>query len=189
MNTLQPGEWINNYADALYGYTLARVTDSGLAQDIVQDSFLSAWKAKDGFKGEASEKSWLFSILKHKIIDHYRKKARNILVPLEEAGNDDHFDGKGHWASGREPGDWDMENSSALDRKEFYTIFNGCKSKLQELQQAAFVMKYMEGLEAAEICKVLGITPSNYWVLIHRAKLQLRACLEKNWINPSNPSR
>jgi len=70
---LSPSEWISNYADALYAYAKPRVNDAQLAEDLVQETFLSAWKARDGFKGEASEKSWLFTILKNKIIDHYRK--------------------------------------------------------------------------------------------------------------------
>ena len=79
-NSLNPDQWINQYADVLYSYTLPRVNDSALAEDIVQETFLSAWKARDSFKGEASEKSWLFTICKNKIIDYYRKKARDIVI-------------------------------------------------------------------------------------------------------------
>ena len=71
----------------------------------------------------------------------------------------------------------------ASETKEFYGILDFCKKKLQEMQQSVFVMKYMDDLSAEEICKVLNISSSNYWVLIHRAKLQLRKCLELNWIN------
>ena len=81
------------------------------------------------------------------------------------------------------PGNWNIDYGQSIDDKEFYSVLETCKKKLQQLQQSVFVMKYMEDLDSAEICKALGITASNYWVLIHRAKLQLRACLEKNWIN------
>lgn len=181
---LNPDQWINRYSDALYAYTLPRVTDSGLAEDLVQETFLSAWKARLSYKGEAAEKSWLFAICKNKIIDHYRKKARDIIQPMaEQSTTDSYFDEAEHWPPENKPGDWNMDYHQRTDKKEFYKVLDGCKKKLQELQQAVFVMKYMEDLDSTEICKALGITTSNYWVLIHRAKLQLRACLEKNWIN------
>ena len=79
---LNPDQWINQYADALYSYTLPRVNDSAQAEDIVQETFLSAWKARDSYKGEASEKSWLFAICKNKIIDYYRKKSKGSYAAL-----------------------------------------------------------------------------------------------------------
>jgi len=180
---LNPDRWINDYADALYSYTLPRVNDAALAEDLVQETFLSAWKARDSFKGEASEKSWLFTICKNKIIDHYRKKARDITQSLPEPSTPDGlFDESEHWLPESQPGHWDMQQQPT-DSKEFYAILEKCRKKLQEMQQAVFSMKYLEDLDAAEICKVLNITSSNYWVLIHRAKLQLRGCLEKNWIH------
>ena len=182
-HSLSPDQWITNYADLLYAYTKPRVNDAQVAEDLVQETFLSAWKAKDGFKGEASEKSWLFTILKNKIIDHYRKKAKEIVQTGSESdATDIFFDQKEHWTKTDGPLNWTAP-SEALNQKEFYTVFEKCKQKLQQLQQTVFVMKYMDDLDADEICKALGITPSNYWVLIHRAKLGLRACLEKNWIN------
>lgn len=180
---LQPQKWIDNYADALYAYTVARVSDTGLAEDIVQDTFLSAWKNKDTFKGEASEKSWLFTICKNKIIDHYRKKANSPVQYAEADTSDIYFDNDEHWTREDKPEDWHIDYNQTIESKEFYDILEYCKKKLQELQQSVFVMKYMEELDSEKICKVLGITPSNYWVLMHRAKLQLRSCLEKNWIN------
>ncbi|MES2006179.1 MAG: sigma-70 family RNA polymerase sigma factor [Bacteroidota bacterium] len=181
---LNPDKWISEYADALYSYTLPRVNDTALAEDIVQETFLSAWKARDSFKGEASEKSWLFTICKNKIIDHYRKKARDIVQPISDnAATDVFFDDAEHWTQQDKPLDWGLEQEQAIDKKEFYKVLEGCKKKLQEVQRAVFSMKYLEDLDSAQICKALGLTSSNYWVLIHRAKLQLRACLEKNWIN------
>ena len=88
---LNPDQWVRLYADALYSYTVPRVNDSALAEDIVQETFLSAWKARESFKGEASEKSWLFTICKNKIIDYYRKKAKDIVQPVSEKSATDHF--------------------------------------------------------------------------------------------------
>lgn len=181
---LQPDHWVENYADQLYGYTLQRINDRAQAEDIVQETFLSAWKARDTYKGEASEKSWLFTICKNKIIDYYRRKARDIVQPVPaQAPTDQFFDNAEHWTQEDKPGEWDMAALEKTESREFYQVLEKCKKRLQQVQQAVFSMKYLEDLDAADICKALGITSSNYWVLIHRAKLQLRACLEKNWIN------
>ncbi len=179
---LQAQRWVNEYADMLLSYTSVRVNDRNIAEDIVQDTFLSAWKNRENFKGEASEKNWLFSICKNKIIDYYRKKAR---TPVQYATIDDtagYFDADEHWTEKEGPINWGIDYNHTLDKKEFYTILELCKKKLQELQQKVFVLKYLEDVDSDEICKLLNISSSNYWVLIHRAKVQLRSCLEKNWI-------
>lgn len=181
--SFNPQHWVQNYADALYRYALVRVNDSGLAEDLVQETFLSAWKNKDSFKGDASEKNWLYTICKNKIIDHYRKKANNIIQTAEADTSEQYFDEKEHWTLQGAPKEWGIDYEQPVEKKEFYAMLERCKQKLQQLQQSVFVMKFLDGLETDEICKVLNITPSNYWVLIHRAKLQLRNCLEKNWIN------
>lgn len=176
-----PDNWVGQYADALYAYALVRVNDVQQAEDIVQNTFLSAWKARDTYKGQASEKNWLYAILKNKIIDHFRKQAGRH----ESIGNEEehaYFDEGGHWTTEAAPKEWGISTEQPVETKEFYSVLEKCKQKLKDIQQSVFVMKYMEEVDADEICKVLGITPSNYWVLIHRAKLHLRKCLEKNWI-------
>lgn len=180
LTSFDPSKWVDKYADALYAYTMARVNDVQLAEDIVQNTFLSAWKAKDTYKGQASEKNWLYAILKNKIVDHYRKNASSKIVL--ETGEEGMYFEDGHWTEESAPKEWGISMEQPVETKEFYSVLDKCKQKLKEIQQSVFVMKYMEDLEADEICKVLNITPSNYWVLIHRAKLHLRKCLEKNWI-------
>jgi len=175
-----PDKWVDNYADALYAYTLARVNDMQLAEDIVQNTFLSAWKGRDTFRGQASEKNWLYAILKNKIVDHFRKQSTGSLTL--DAGEEGPYFEDGHWTEAAAPKAWGQHTEQPVETKEFYSVLERCKQKLKDIQQAVFVMKYMEDAEAEEICKVLNITSSNYWVLIHRAKLQLRKCLEKNWI-------
>jgi RNA polymerase sigma-70 factor (TIGR02943 family) len=179
---LNPNLWVEKYADQLYTYTYVRINDTGMAEDIVQETYLSAWKNRDSYKGEASEKNWLFSICKNKIIDHYRKKTHQLARPAEFDISDAFFNEEDHWTSEAGPINWGIEDHHSIEKKEFYTILALCKSKLQELQQSVFVLKFMEGQDSVAICKVLNITASNYWVLIHRAKLQLRNCLHKNWI-------
>jgi RNA polymerase sigma-70 factor (ECF subfamily) len=178
-----PDLWVNKYADQLYSYIVVRVNDTGLAEDIVQETFLSAWKNRATYKGEASEKNWLYAICKNKIIDHYRKMGHQIAQPAEVDASDTFFDEKEHWTTEAGPVDWGIHDQQTIEKKEFYSILELCKSKLQQLQQSVFVLKFMEGQDSDAICKVLNITTSNYWVLMHRAKLQLRSCLNKNWIN------
>lgn len=181
MHQLQPEKWVETYGDLLYAFTKARVSSAEIAEDIVQDTFLSAWKAREGYRGDASEKSWLYTICRNKITDHYRKAA----AKLEEQGISDYsdfFDEKGHWIKEGAAAQWSAA-SSRVETKEFYSVLNDCKDNLKELQKAVFVLKHFDDMKTEDICKVLNITSSNYWVLMHRAKLQLRDCLDKNWFN------
>lgn len=180
---LNAENWIKDYADALYKYTVIRINDTGIAEDIVQETFLSAWRNRDNFKGEASEKNWLYAICKNKIIDYYRKKSSSIIQYAETDNTIGFFDEVEHWTDESSPKEWGINYQQTVEKKEFYSILEKCKTNLQQMQQSVFVMKYLEDLDTGEICKVLGITSSNYWVLIHRAKLSLRSCLEKNWVN------
>lgn len=179
-----PQQWLAKYGDQLYQYTLPRVNDSAIAEDLVQETFLSALKGLPGFKGEASEKNWLFTILKNKIIDYYRKKSKErevIATPDLKGADDDWFNDEGSWAENRMPKDWQVADNP-VERKEIQKIVNWCKDHLKALQQDVFTLKYMEDMESVEICKVLNISSSNYWVLIHRARLQMRDCVEKHWL-------
>lgn len=189
---LEPEKWIERYSDYLYSFAYARLRKEEVAQDLVQDTFFSALRARDTFLNNASEKTWLISILKRKIIDYYRKKSTqnelNILdKPVQtEDGTRDHFfedqaTYSGHWTAGGAPKEWKKDFETSVDSDEFYDILKGCMTKLPEKTAAAFTMKNMDGLETEEICKELNITASNYWVMMHRAKLMLRECMEKNW--------
>ncbi len=179
-----PKKWVDLYGMLLYQYALPRVNDIIVAEDIVQETFLSALKALDGYRGEASEKNWLFTILKNKIIDHYRKRATEqsvMSMPDLQAVENDMFDEHGSWIENRMPKDWHAADNP-LERKEIQKIINWCKDHLKALQQNVFTLKYMEDMDSTEICKVLNISSSNYWVLIHRARLQMRDCVEHYWL-------
>ena len=180
-NSADPQNWLALYSDLMYQYCLPRVNDISVAEDLVQETFLSALKGLEGYKGEASEKNWLFAILKNKIIDHYRKKSKAQAVIVSEAQDtgDDWFNEEGRWAENRMPQNWAASDNPA-ERKEVQKIINHCKDNLKDLQQEVFTLKYLEDINSEEICKVLDITPSNYWVLLHRARLQMRDCVESN---------
>jgi len=171
-------------ADYLYNYAITRVNDQQTAEDLVQDTFISALKNYGSFKARSKASTWLIAILKNKIIDLYRKKVREFhKESLDELSNlDDFFNEKGHWKSESLPQDWKVDSAKQLEQKEFYETLQKCLARLSEIQRMAFVMKNMDDVASEEICKELEITASNYWVIIHRAKLQLRVCLEKHWI-------
>jgi len=182
MHELNAARWVREYGDILYRYALARVNDGETARDLVQDTFLSAWKNSGAYKGEASEKNWLFAILKNKIIDYYRKASTRLTKSFSAVSEkDDYFDDNGHWIKESYAKDWGVDYNSKIESKEFYDVLGKCKSGLKEIQNMVFSMKYLDGMESEEICKELNITASNYWVILHRAKVQLRGCLEKNW--------
>ncbi|HEY9258019.1 sigma-70 family RNA polymerase sigma factor [Chitinophaga sp.] len=190
MVTCNPTEWVKLYADELYRFAFIKLSDSGLAQDLVQDTFLSALQATAQFRGESSEKTWLMAILKNKITDHFRKSGKvpiTTSIDEEKTGDSDphhfFFNEKGHWRKEMAPKAWVTEISSKQEQTDFYSILRACMDKLSEMGKKIFNGKYLEEKESTEICKELSITASNYWVIVHRAKLQLRGCLEKNWFS------
>ncbi len=183
-STLNPKLWVKTFSDTLYRFAVSRVSNTEIAKDLVQETFLAALRNVETFKGEISEKNWLFMILKNKIIDHYRKKASSLFFELNELleSTNPYFDENDHWTPDTAPRDWGLNYSSTVESKEFYEILNKCMDKLSEIMKIVFTLKYLDERESDEICKELNITSSNYWVIMHRAKLQLRGCLEKKWI-------
>lgn len=181
---LEPEKWIQRYASYLLNYAFFRVKDKETAEDLIQETFISALKGRADFHGAASEKTWLTTILKNKIIDYYRSKQNKYSRVTDSIDQfyDSYFsanDGD-HWQTDKQPLDWN-DAGKPLEQKEFNTVLHRCLSKLPEKTAAVFTLKYMEDVETETICKDLEITSSNYWVIIHRAKIQLRECMEKNW--------
>ena len=187
-NLLDPSKWVDNYGDYLYNYAYFRVNKTELAEDLVQDTFLSALKAQEGFKGEASEKTWLTGILRNKIIDHYKKastqKEKQDLDNHRAEASYNYFfeEDSGHWTDDKGPKEWGVNASSSMESKEFFKVLNSCLGKLPEKWAMAFSLKTLDDVPGDKICKALDISSSNFWVIIHRAKLQLRECIEKNWM-------
>jgi len=184
-NTLDPNSWVELYGNYLFNYAITRVYDKIVAEDLVQETFFSAVKAIDRFEGRSTIKTWLTSILKRKIIDHYRKSSRNKEDAILD--NDQFFQTegilKGHWEDDQLPVNWGF-NSELSESEEFYKILKECLSHLPPKMASTFSMKEIEEYSTEEICKELDISPSNLWVMIHRAKLKLRKCIEKKWFVP-----
>ncbi|WP_126652238.1 sigma-70 family RNA polymerase sigma factor [Chryseobacterium aureum] len=188
---LAPEQWIDTYADFLYAYTIMRVSSKEDAEDIVQETFLAAYKNVGNFENRSSVKTWLTSILKNKIIDHYRKKSNSnnqsyddYLDETEESFENSFFNENkyGRWKQDINKNYISESTDHYILSKEFYTIMDLCLQKLPPKLKPLFVAKYMMDEDAEKICKDFNITPSNYWVLLFRAKTLLRSCLEKNEI-------
>ncbi len=172
-------EWVEIHTDALYQWACYKLSDEELAKDMVQDTFTTAFEKIEHFGGKSNPKTWLFSILNHKIIDHYRKQFRN---PVERGVSKENnfFDDDGMWRNEMRPQHWDYD-LNLLDNLEFRKILDGCMGKLPQQWASAIQMKYLSEKDGNEVCKELNLSTTNYWQIIHRAKLNLRQCLEFNW--------
>ena len=183
---LKPQEWVNAHADYLYAYTITRVNNEEQARDLVQETFLAALEGMHKFEGKSSERTWLTAILRNKIIDTYRKKTKGLKtlsINDTEAGETEFFwNNEGHWHQEHWPTHFGLDNIDPLVNKEFNYILQKCMQKLPGLWLSVFTMKHMDDETTDTVCAELKITTSNFWVIIHRAKLNLRACLQKNWM-------
>lgn len=176
-------EWVEKYTDKMYSWAFHKVSDAELAADLVQDTFLAAAEKMDGFKGNSSPKTWLFSILNNKIVDYYRKKINNA-IPHENETLMRFFETSGDWQESNKPRNWNLnEDEHLLDNDDFQLILKDCLDGLPEKWNLCVKLKYLSGKRGDEICQELEISTSNYWQIIHRAKLQLRDCVDNNWFN------
>jgi RNA polymerase sigma-70 factor (TIGR02943 family) len=178
---INPNKWIDLYSDYLFNYTITRVSDRDMAQDLVQDTFLAGLKSMKNFKGESSERTWLISILKRKIIDHYRKINSNK-GKAEVRINYGDDENEGDWLEERIADPFDKTAEDRIQNSELRDAIFDCLSKLPEKQAQVFRMKTIEGYDTEDICKELNINASNLWVIIHRARTAMASCLEKNWL-------
>lgn len=175
------------YADELYGFAVNKTSSAELAEDLVQETFLAGLKSLENFKGNSSERTWLYSILKFKIADHYRKASTKREITNSKMGREEdadldfYFTEDGAWKDKTRPADWGIDYTCPVENKELAMALKNCIEKLAQNQRQLVVLKMLEEVEVEKICKELQITTTNYWVIIHRAKLQLRSCLEQNW--------
>jgi RNA polymerase sigma-70 factor (TIGR02943 family) len=184
---LNPETWVDHYGDYLYCFAISRVRDPSVAEDLVQETFLAALNSIKSFASRSSPKTWLTGILKHKIVDYFRRKSR------EPTGDDVEtamkalealFDEKGQWKI--KPAEWTADPEKLYGQKEFMDVLNRCLSELSSRLAHIFILREMDGLKTDEICKVLSITATNCWVMLYRARMYLRQCLESNWFKPDS---
>jgi RNA polymerase sigma-70 factor (ECF subfamily) len=180
---LNPRVWLEKYGDYLYRFAVARVRRSDVAEDLVQETLLAAWRGRDGFDGTASERTWLTAILKRKVIDWLRRQVRERLVtdPVDpDQFEAELFTRRGEWK--RSPGLWDRgQPTEALDREEFWSVLYACLRKLPVRLHDVFALRYLDETASEELCRDLGLTESNLWVTLHRARLRMWWCLSRNW--------
>jgi RNA polymerase sigma-70 factor (ECF subfamily) len=183
-----PEVWVDEYGDFLYRYALSRVKDPSTAEDLVQETFLAALKARQNFRGRSTARTWLIAILKHKIVDHIRKKVReqpsdrveSLFDSAVYGIDDDLFNDRGDWKN--PPLKWTGNPTKLYEQKEFIDILYRCLGELPERQAKAFMMREIDGLSTDEICKALNISATNSWVILYRARMLLRQCLEIKWL-------
>lgn len=194
MTSPPPGaeqEPVEQHRSYLLRYAMLQLRDPALAEDAVQETLLAAIENRGSFAGKSSLKTWLVSILKHKIIDLLRKRTREpAFTELggseEEDGKfDELFDPRAHWQSNHAPGNWGNPDQS-LENKKFWEMFEFCAERMSVPVARVFMLREVMGLSTEEICKDLGISTSNCWVMLHRARMSLRLCLETNWFGVSS---
>jgi len=173
--------WVNQFSDELFSWAYHKTSSKETAEDLVQDTFLSAFHKIDTFEGKSSPKTWLFSILNNKIIDHYRKKSKKFIISADDytqqiKTTDGFFDEHDKWKKTA-----DNEEQHWLDNPDFNTILQSCIKNLPENWQFIIQSKYILDKKSTDICQELNITVSNYWQISHRAKLLLKKCIELNW--------
>lgn len=177
-----PELWVELHGDALFRYALSRLGDAAAAEDLVQETFLAAIAGRGGFRGEAVERTWLIGILRHKLVDLLRRRCREQPLPAGDEGDavvEGMFLPDGHWRN--PPRAWGADPEDLASRREFWRVFESCRGALPGRQAAVFTLRMLEDVTAEQVCQDLGISATNLWVLLHRARIRLRTCLEANW--------
>lgn len=171
--------WVDRYGDTLYRYALSRLRDAEASEEVVQETFLAALRARDQYSGAGSEGAWLLGICKRKIIDYVRRRQRPDAAAGGETAGDpsaDLFDAKGNWRL--DPRITKGRPEAALERDDFWRALRGCLEGLPRRQADVFVLREMDEMDRDDICKELEITASNLGVLLHRARLHLTRCMK-----------
>ena len=176
-----PEAWVDMHADALFRYALLKVRDSEAAEDLVQETFLAAIQSRESFQGASALRTWLIGILRHKTLDRMRQSARQRTMneDADDSLVDDQFDRNGRWIA--RPGRWQMDPARLLENREFWQVFQACLEALPKRLGDAFSLRVMNEIKSEEVCKLLEISSTNLWVMLHRARARLRACIEANW--------
>ena len=188
-NTIPDAAAIEQHRSYLLRYASMQLRDAGAAEDAVQDTLIAALEGRDRFSGNSSVKTWLTGILKHKVVDHIRRQSREqpLLSGAEEGSEAEAVDAlfleSGHWR--QPPSHWG-DPDKALENKAFMAVFEQCAKNMPVKNARAFMMREVMELSTEDICKELDVSTTNCWVLLHRARLSLRECLEMRWFGKQN---
>jgi RNA polymerase sigma-70 factor (ECF subfamily) len=192
MNILNPTEtiksWVDLHSEKMYSWAFYKTKDKESAEDLVQDTFLAAFQSIGKFEGKSDPKTWLYAILNRKIAMHFRITFRNSPFGENELYSADSgslfeslFDQNDQWEKAERPEKWQEDDENLLDNEGFIKVLNACMVKLPEKWFSALQLKYLDEKKGELICQELEIAPTNFWQILHRAKLQLRKCLENHW--------
>jgi len=180
---------LNDIRRDMVRFAHLQLRDQALAEDAVQDALLAALDNAKGFAGRAALKTWVFAILKNKIVDLIRRQSRTINISAlsaEEESLDQAFEkqfkANAHWAPAARPSDWGNPEET-LRQQQFWAVFDACLRHLPENTARVFMMREFLEFETPEVCRELNITTSNCNVILHRARNGLRRCLEKSWFS------
>jgi RNA polymerase sigma-70 factor (TIGR02943 family) len=180
--------WVEKFSDKMYSWAFYKTNSKETAEDLVQDTFLAAYQSLEKFEGKSNPKTWLFGILNNKIADHFRKSYRNTAINESDSKQnssssffESFFDTDGKWLKEQQPHDWADEGVNLLDDEVFIKVLQACMNNLPSSWFSAIQLRYLEEKKGDLICQELKITNTNFWQILHRAKLQLRKCLELNW--------
>ena len=185
---VDPTSWVDEHGDYLFRYALIRLRNETAAEDCVQEALLAAIQNLKSYGGKSSERTWLTAILKHKIIDCFRRSARE--QPFDDfetdiSGFENFFNQSGrwkdHWHNDFEPTDWRISPEAAIQETQFMKTLQQCLGKLPDRVAGVFTLRELDELSAGEICEILQLSASNFWVMMHRARMGLRRCMELNW--------
>lgn len=179
-----PEQWVDLYGDYLYRYALSRLKNPELASDCVQDTFLAGIKSLEKFDGRLDIKFWLRGIMRNKIVDQIRKSIRSQMVDIdkEDEALMESFWFKYSGIATTNPDPWEFNPRKHYDNQEFWVVFQECVENLKSPLKEAFVLKMLEDHSTEEICKEMEISPNYLWVLLHRAREQLKLLLTEKWL-------
>jgi RNA polymerase sigma-70 factor, ECF subfamily len=180
---------IESHRSYLLRFATARLREADAAEEVVQEALLAALDGISNFAGGSTLRTWLTSILKFKIIDFQRRvvteRERFVQPPAETEDSDTTwfdrmFDETGHW---RAPMSTWATPDDAASQKAFFAAFERCMDKLPAATARVFFQREVLGEETEDICKAETISSSNCWVILHRARLSLRECLDRSWFS------
>lgn len=184
-----PENWVDQHGDILFAYALRATGNRAVAEDLVQETLLAAFRGRDSFSGASAERTWIIGILKNKILDHYRRSGRE--KPMDEpdllsgrtdpdyiaAGPD-----AGQWKQDRRPSAWSVDVSDPVEQQQFWQHLQHCLEGMDERSVRAYRLREVQEIDSAEVCNILDVTATNLRVILHRVRKLLRRCMEVNWI-------
>lgn len=177
---LDPSKWVSEHGETLYAYAMSRLKNADAAEDAVQEAFLGALKNLSHFPPERGVGPWLMGILKKKVVDRQRQSTRADTVASDfDPILDKLFDRNGHWSEAARASD--PLRLDSLEQSEFMGILKRCLKGLPPNQAAAFVGRELNEQKPEELCKAIGVSSTNLWVLMHRARLRLADCIRARW--------